>query len=383
MKFHELADIFPLMSGSEFEQLKQDIAENGVIEPLVMFESQILDGRNRYRAAQEVGADFPCIEYEGNDPAAYVVSLNLHRRHLNESQRAMVAAKLANLELGANQHNSASANLQTQTRAEAADLLNVSERTVNAAKKVQKEGSEPLQSEVEQGNVSVSAAADVATLPQEEQEEIIARGQREILQAAKQIRAERTEKRRQERIDKISELAQGNKKLDIEKTYPVIYADPPWKYDYSPTDEREIENQYPVMSLEAIKALPINKLATSDAILFLWATSPKLQESLEVVNAWGFSYRTCAVWDKQKIGMGYYFRQQHELLLVATRGDIPVPAPADRPSSVISIPYNGHSIKPEVVAEMIEAMYPEFPKIELFCRSPRDGWDVWGNQSAA
>ena len=120
-----------------------------------------------------------------------------------------------------------------------------------------------------------------------------------------------------------------------------------------------------------------------DAVLFLWTTSPKLEEGLRVAKEWGFTYRTCAIWDKQKMGMGYYFRQQHEILLVATRGEIPAPEPANRPRSVFSIPYDGHSAKPHEVAEMIEAMYPELPKLEMFCRSPRDGWDVWGNQSAA
>ena len=103
---------------------------------------------------------------------------------------------------------------------------------------------------------------------------------------------------------------------------------------------------------------------------------------MEVLTAWGFNYRTCAVWDKQKIGMGYYFRQQHELLLVAVRGKPPIPKPENRPSSVLSYPRGKHSEKPQEVYEIIEAMYPEMPKLEMFCRSPRKGWGVWGNQSA-
>src|SRR5690554_1969323 len=104
---------------------------------------------------------------------------------------------------------------------------------------------------------------------------------------------------------------------------------------------------------------------------------------MRVVREWGFTYRTCAIWDKQKIGMGYYFRQQHEILLVATRGSIPAPEPANRPGSVFSFKRGEHSSKPHEVAEMIEAMYPEFAKLEMFCRDPREGWDVWGNQSNA
>jgi len=169
--------------------------------------------------------------------------------------------------------------------------------------------------------------------------------------------------------------------LPTGKRYPVIYADPPWRYDYAETESRAIENQYPTMPLDDICALPVSDLATDDAVLFLWATSPKLTEALRVVESWGFTYRTCAVWAKPQIGMGYYFRQQHELLLVATRGSLPAPPPSARPGSVITADRTKHSAKPADFAAVIEAMYPTLPKVELFCRSPRDGWDVWGNQA--
>lgn len=202
-----------------------------------------------------------------------------------------------------------------------------------------------------------------------------------IVDAAKEIRQAKTAQRREERLDKIIEISQGNVELKTDTCYPVLYADPPWRYDYAETDNRVIENQYPTMAIEEICALPVSDLATPDAILFLWATSPKLAESMRVIESWGFTYRTCAVWDKQKIGMGYYFRQRHELLLVATRGSVPTPAPGDRVASVISEPREEHSAKPAKFAELIEAMYPTLPRIELFCRSPRKGWAVWGNQS--
>jgi len=112
----------------------------------------------------------------------------------------------------------------------------------------------------------------------------------------------------------------------------------------------------------------------------MWATAPKLEEAFQVLNSWGFTYKTCAIWDKEKKGMGYYFRINHELLLVATKGSFPTPADANRVDSIIKSPYEGHSKKPQVIYEIIEAMYPNIPKIELFCRSPRDGWDAWGNE---
>jgi N6-adenosine-specific RNA methylase IME4 len=116
-------------------------------------------------------------------------------------------------------------------------------------------------------------------------------------------------------------------------------------------------------------------------MLYLWATAPKLKECMEVIEAWGFEYRTNMVWDKQKIGMGYHARNQHEILLIAKRGSIPPPQAGTQPASVFSIPRTEHSAKPVEFYEFIESAYPELPKIELFCRSPREGWAVWGNQS--
>jgi len=137
------------------------------------------------------------------------------------------------------------------------------------------------------------------------------------------------------------------------------------------------------MELEAICALPVAEIATDNAILFLWATSPKLAEALRVVEAWGFTYRSSAVWVKSQLGMGYYFRQQHELLLVATRGDMPAPAPDARPRSVYESPREAHSAKPVAFYEFIERMYPNLPRIELFARGTREGWVGWGNEIAA
>jgi N6-adenosine-specific RNA methylase IME4 len=163
--------------------------------------------------------------------------------------------------------------------------------------------------------------------------------------------------------------------------HSVIYADPPWQYDFSKSDSREIENQYPTMPVDDICALPIPGIAAADCVLFMWATSPKLPEAMQVLNAWGFTYKTCMVWVKDKIGMGYYARQKHELLLIATQGNLPTPDPSNRPASVIEAPRGEHSRKPEVVYELLEKMYPNLNKIELFSRTPRAGWKAWGNQA--
>ena len=195
------------------------------------------------------------------------------------------------------------------------------------------------------------------------------------------VRQRKKRKRHRERTDKLRKISRGNKRLALPQTYPVILADPPWRYEHVKTESRAIENQYPTMELADICRLPVASLATPDAVLFLWATSPKLAESLEVIVAWGFTYRTCAVWVKDKIGMGYYFRQQHELLLVATRGTPPVPPESKRVASIFKARRARHSAKPESVYVAIERMYARLPKVEIFCRKPRKGWAAWGNEA--
>jgi N6-adenosine-specific RNA methylase IME4/ParB-like chromosome segregation protein Spo0J len=380
--FHPIADCFPLIEGEEFSEFVADIMANGVREPVVLYEGMILDGRNRYRASQIAGVDCPLQTYSGNDPVGFVVSLNLRRRHLNEGQRAWVAAKLANLSDGQRASQICEGAV---TREQAAKLLNVSERSVDNARVVRDRGAPELQDKVARGAVAPSTAADVARLPQEKQRDIVARGEKEILQAAKQIRAEKAVERRTERIERIEEISKGNAPLLTPRRYPIIYADPPWRYENPPigATSRAIENHYPTMTLEEICALPVADIAAEDALLYLWATAPKLAECFQVVTAWGFQYRTNLVWVKDKIGMGYHARNQHELLLVCRRGEMPPPEAGTQSSSVIFADRTEHSAKPVAFYELIERLYAGIGKIELFSRSPREGWAAWGNQAEA
>jgi N6-adenosine-specific RNA methylase IME4 len=163
-----------------------------------------------------------------------------------------------------------------------------------------------------------------------------------------------------------------------EGKYDLVYADPPWRYDFAKTYTRAVENQYPTLSLEEICALDVPSITGDDAMLFLWATPPLLRQALQVIDAWGFEYKTQMVWVKDKIGMGFYVRLKHELLLIAKKGEYPLPDESIRPESVIFAPRTEHSKKPDVVYEILERMYPQARKIELFARQKREGWDIWG-----
>ena len=127
---------------------------------------------------------------------------------------------------------------------------------------------------------------------------------------------------------------------------------------------------------------PQDGIAADDCVLFLWATAPMMPQALEVMAAWGFEYKSQAVWVKDKPGTGYWFRNQHELLLVGTRGKIPAPAEGDQFPSVIFAPVGEHSVKPVKSLEIVEKYYPTMPKIELNRRGPaREGWDAWGAEA--
>ncbi len=165
--------------------------------------------------------------------------------------------------------------------------------------------------------------------------------------------------------------------------YPVIYADPPWKFGvHSEVTGRDKspENHYPTMTTHEICALweQIGSPAKKDAVLFLWATNPMLPDALRVMEAWGFTYVHHWIWDKEIAGTGYWGRDRHELLLIGRRGDPAAPLPGSQPNTVHREAKGRHSAKPDYFAETIERLYPDMPRLEMFCRTPRPGWTAWG-----
>lgn len=170
MQVHAVASLFPAMSDAEFGELVADIAANGVREPVWTKNGALIDGRHRWKACEQLGIDCPTREYEGDDLVAFVVSLNLRRRHLDESQRAYVAAKLATLTRGRPEENPPIGGISAS---DAATLLNVGTRSVERARKVLSDGVGELQSAVESGEISVSAAAEIAAKPADVQVEAV------------------------------------------------------------------------------------------------------------------------------------------------------------------------------------------------------------------
>jgi N6-adenosine-specific RNA methylase IME4 len=186
------------------------------------------------------------------------------------------------------------------------------------------------------------------------------------------------------------EALSSAKVLLPDQRFPLVYADPPWRFELGSDLGRSktADMHYECMTVDDICNLMIDgrhisQIAADDCALFLWCTSAGFVcQALPVLEVWGFKYVTQAIWDKQRTGTGYVFRNQHEHLIYAKRGNIP--EPIFKPSSVFSYPRGAHSAKPPEVRQALEKMYPAFGKddrIELFARGSIPGWTVWGNEA--
>ena len=181
-----------------------------------------------------------------------------------------------------------------------------------------------------------------------------------------------------------------------DKKYDIIYCDPPWDYggkmQFDNSGKKNLNKdwkkpifisaanfQYPTLKTKDLKKIPITEIANDDCLLFMWVTSPHLEQGIELGNAWGFKFRTVAfVWDKMVHNPGQYTMSYVELCLVFKRGRIPKPRGARNIKQLVRVPRGKHSEKPLEVLFGIEKMFPTQEKIELFARKEPKGWDVWG-----
>ena len=373
MQFHPLAEIFPLLEGQPFDDLVNDIREHGLREAIWLYEDQILDGRNRWRACQEAGETPRFKQYGGDDPVGFVVSLNLHRRHLDESQRGMAGAKVCTLKKG--RPKNTSNDVFKKSESDAAESFNVSVPTIQRAKTVISKGAPDLVKKVEEGTIRVSTAADIATLPQQQQDVIVGLGEKAILQAAKEIRQKKAILRRQEN-EKIRQVA-----LTVplpEGQYRCIVVDPPWPMRKIERDQRPNQNEhldYPVMPLEQIVGMDLP--AADESHLYLWTTQRFIWAAKEMLENWGFSYLAVMVWHKaggfQPFGLPQY---NCEFVLIGRKGGLEFDSTKNFPLC-FEAPRREHSRKPDIFYDLVKRVSPE-PRIDMFSREPREGFAQHG-----
>lgn len=361
LKIHELATIFPPMTPNEFKALKEDVKRNGLLNPILVNESnQVIDGRNRYLVCQELGIEpkTQTIQASEEELVTQIISLNLKRRHLTASQRAVIALKIEKIySVGAarrrreTQNNKTAAEflpdeeilpgLQTKGRArdQAGKECNVSGRYISDAKKIQNHSSELL-GKVAKGELSIKQAIQ---------------------------RVEKDQRRKKSAI----------LKRRCKEKFQLLVADPPWEragglgeWHYETIPDEQI--------VQIIKNVDI----APDAILFVWVVNSILPRALQLLKELGFEYKTNIVWHKTKRkegGMGVYARNMHAVCLVATIGDMR-PQSKERMLSCFEAPMREHSQKPDFFFKMLEKAFPATNKIELFAREERKGWSCYGNE---
>lgn len=342
----EYEKLIPPLTKQEYEEIKYSIQQDGLWNPITINSSNVvLDGHNRFKICQELGIEPRTVVKDFINKLLekkFVIECNLKRRHLNDFQKAELAIPLLEIEreLAKERMSQAGKGVPNETTFRSTDKVSkqigVSRNTFERAKKVIELAPEELKQRVRSGQTSINYAYKTVT---------------------------RQEKKKQ------------SKPLPNDQ-YSVILADPPWEYDINTRGSPD--DHYNVMTLENICKLKVP--SAKDSILFLWATAPKLKEGLQVLESWGFEYKTHMVWVKDKIGTGYYFRGQHELLLVGRKGNISIPEEKDRPSSVLNAIRTRHSKKPEKVYDIVEKMYPDQKYLELFARNERGNWKSWGNE---
>ena len=363
MKIHPAAEIFPMLSDEELDSLAVDIKTHGLRHPLVMHDRELLDGRNRLAACKIAGVAPSFVEYEGDSPVSFVISVNIKRRQLDASQRACVAVEIMpmlaveaekRLHLAKGRGVKGEANLPQvkrapQARDQAADVVSISPRMVQYAKEIKAKNPEAFE-RMKAGSVTVNA-----------------------------VRQETRAVEVHEKLVSI-EIPKGK--------HRVIYADPPWWYatpQHSKTEQATVlKSHYPSMKIDEICALPVKQMAADNAVLFLWTTSPLLFEAGKVIDAWGFTYKASIIWDKVKHNVGHYVSVRHEFLLICTRGSCP--KDSDKlADSVVVMERTEHSAKPDIFRNMIDEMYVPVKgdRVELFARAdlPKH-WKAWGNQNA-
>jgi N6-adenosine-specific RNA methylase IME4 len=356
LRAHAQAGLVPDMGAGEFTPFRADVAERGIVTPLEINAAGIvLDGRQRLRAALDLQlASVPVRVLAVEDEPRHILLAALRRRDLGESQRAALQLELID-------YDQAVAERLARSRA------NLRHSRVEVATLPPRAGKLRDQLAAAAG-VSARTAQDALTVRAADPE-LFARvkaGELPAHRAAQQVR----------RAQRYSEIGPAGPLP--EGPFQLIYADPPWQMG-NPSAPHAPENHYPTMPIADIIAL--KPPAADQAVLFLWALSSLLPEALAVVEAWGFECKTTFCWVKESIGLGVWARNRHELLLLCQRGGHSPPEPEDRVDSVIQERRGRHSQKPERFYELIERMYPQCSKLELFARRGRPGWTSWGNEA--
>ena len=383
------------LNKSQVNRLSESINQVGLINPITITKKKVLvAGNHRLHACKKLGWNkIPCVITTIEDSLLLelqeidenLIRYELHfidrgnhlkrRKEIYEemypnTKKGIAGGIASGISRSKKSTTAPSAFVQESFVEETSQRFGMSERNIREDIQIVENITPEIQEQIKEIEINKKDAIRLAQLKDSKKQEKIVekiknKEAKGVKDAITQIREEENEKKPKPKVP--------------DGKFELIYADPPWQYNFTSSPTRSIEKEYSTMSLKEICELKIPY--TDDCVLFLWCPAPKLYpEGTEVIKAWGFVYKTCMVWVKDKIGMGYYGRNRHELLLIATRGKPGTPKPKNRPDAVIEAPRTKHSKKPEIVYELIEQMYPNKNKIELFARNERHNWKSWGDE---
>lgn len=342
-----LKDWLPGLDPDEFQALKEDVAEAGVLTPLLIVRTgarfSVVDGHHRLQVAKELGLEcVPVHVLEGLDEDAQLergLLANTARRNLSREQKRQVVSQVL-------QRSPAWSDRRI------ARLAGASPSTVAVVRK-------RLEERGALSKLDNRRTSDGRTYPSRRNRSNGTRPRPEVVPL-------------ESSTEELLQLIRSGRR------YGTILADPPWQYRKQ-SRRAGAEKHYPSLSLEELRSLPVRNLASERAHLHLWTTNTFLMEAYQLLQAWVFEFRGSFVWAKRDIGVGNYYRTAHEFLLLGVRGGLLFRDRAQR--SWEEWPRPGrHSEKPPEAIEMIEAVSPG-PYLELFARDQRPGWTTWGNEA--
>ena len=389
---HPLKRAFPRLHLGTQEEIRASIRAKGVILPIILFENMIIDGRERCLVA--IGdripwGTLPKKQFEGEKKD--VLQFLLAGRHMNESQRAMVAARIAPLKPGR-----PNTQICVITYEQLGRLLNISPRSIGTARRLLERGSPDLQDAVDQGVFTVSMAHELLEFPLEQQNEMIRKAVASenpgrVLKAA--IWDSKNEARHKRIIGNAQHHNLGGKR------YNILVIDPPWEGELSGSG-----SPYPRLTIQEIcdfrvdDGRLIREVIAKDAIVYVWVNDKKLPEFFSrIQDAFEIKFDHAMPWPKRGGGFCRYTEYQHELCMVSTRGKFPPPEsrsptliagpPSDDGFRFVDPHDDRNSSKPDRLYEIIETAYPQYfgpdsrqnpHALELFARNYRRGWDGHG-----
>lgn len=369
----EFKKLIPALTAEEFKQLEANCLEEGIREKIITWNGVIIDGHNRYEIATRWNLDYQTESKRfanENDVREWMINNQFGRRNLSNYQRSVLALQLEEVfKVKATERmlsgNPVPKSEQGRTIEKVAVVANVGKDTIAKVKVIEAKATPEVKAQLSTGEVSINQAYQ--EIKKEEKKEI------------------QNEKKKdyEERIETVSKNEFKIDIFDTKEKFRVIYADPAWSYN----DKQDTANlggaakHYDTMSVSEICSLPVKDIAEKDSVLFLWVTSPLLEDAFTVIDAWGFKYKTSFVWDKVKHNMGHYNSVRHEFLLIATKGSC-TPDNKVLYDSVQSVERNNnHSEKPIEFLNIIDDIYNYGNKLEMFCRHiKKENWFGWGNE---